>query len=62
MSTPRPKKRPKKQHNIRGASFIRLAKRLRYLIKEYADPMPVALLNDLAKVIEAEGKATSKLR
>lgn len=72
MSTPKKKAAKKsphnKQHDVRGASFIRLSKRLRANAREYSTDVSVRewhlgkLLALLADAFEAEGKTVRGLR
>ena len=61
------KKKANKQHDVRGASFLRLAKRVREGADKHISSTAVGTaiydaFQDLADAIETEGKATSRLR
>lgn len=60
----KPKHRPKKQHDVRGASLARIAKGIRAAIKRtpsfYTDAEYA--MTQIANVIETEARRVSKLR
>lgn len=56
------KKKPNKQHDVRGSTFVRLAARIRKKQSRYTTAISISILEDIAECIEAEGKATRRLR